>query len=125
MLGTLDKKRGIVNILIHRGGRKTYLSMDQGLVALGMAMFDGDPKKLSGWIQARVDALDTQGASGTPHATGVNGHAHTDDFAGGACAAQAAPASGFSRLVQREIVGLALQKLQSRQDPGADHPLAQ
>lgn len=96
MIGTLDKKRGIVNVLIYRSGRKTYLSMDQALVTLGVEIFEGDGKALSKWIQQRVDQLDAQLQQAALHSE---------------LGEQAVQVSGFSRLMQRELIELARERL--------------
>lgn len=107
MIGTLDRKRGIVNINVLREGRKTCLSMDHALAMLALDLFEGDAKALHAWLQQRCDAIDAR----------LGALAQTADLG-----QQVAPASGFSRLVQREIIDLARMRL--RQLRGAPQDLA-
>jgi hypothetical protein len=91
--GTLDRKRGIVNVGIRRQGRKSHLSMDEALVGLALDLFEGDSKALSCWIQERVDEWEAaRRLAEEGIGTGV-------------------PYSGLSRLIQREIIELARRKL--------------
>ncbi len=102
--GTLDKKRGIVNIAIRREGRKTYLSMDEAMVGLAVDLFHGDTKALGRWIQERVDEWDAARRS-------------IDE--GGDEGARGVPCSGLSRLIQREVIGLARRVLAEKK-PATD-----
>jgi len=96
MIGTLDKKRGIVNVPIRREGRLTYISMDEGMAQLAVDLFDGDEAACRGWIQACVDDLDRD-------AERALSNARVGDRIG--------QASGFSRMVQRQLIALALRRL--------------
>jgi hypothetical protein len=102
--GTLDKKRGIVNIAIRREGRKTYLSMDEAMVDLAVDLFHGDTKALGRWVQERVDEWDAARRS-----------IEEGDDEG----ARGVPCSGLSRLIQREVVGLARRML-AKEKPATD-----
>jgi len=102
--GTLDKKRGIVNIAIRREGRKTYLSMDEAMVYLAVDLFRGDTKALGRWIQERVDDWDA---------------ARRSIEEGREEAARGVPCSGLSRLIQREVIELARRML-AKEKPATD-----
>ena len=135
LLGTLDRKRGIVNVPITRGNRKTCVSMDQGMARLALEVFDGDKAQLMRWIQDQVlyidnrlqtqaqdeelDALsesmgmtDSEDESVMP--SGLDGRvaARSSRAAAGSVngvgrGGAKVQASGFSRLLQREILALA------------------
>lgn len=135
LLGTLDRKRGIVNVPITRGNRKTCVSMDQGMARLALEVFDGDKAQLMRWIQDQVlyidnrlqtqaqdeelDALsesmgmtDSEDESVMP--SGLDGRVAARSSRGAAGSVNGVgrggakvQASGFSRLLQREILALA------------------
>ena len=96
MVGTIDKKRGIVNVPIYRNGRKTCASMDQALVMLGIDLFNGDGKALLRWIQECTDRLEAQLRQAA---------------LSGELGDQVIQASGFSRLIQREVIEMARERL--------------
>lgn len=91
MIGSLDKKRGIVNVPIRKDGRLTYLSMDEGLANLALQLFDGDVPRCRQWMQNCVNdiLLKQQEAE-----IGVK-----------------VKIGGLSRMIQREIVALACKML--------------
>lgn len=136
LLGTLDRKRGIVNVPITRGNRKTCVSMDQGMARLALEVFDGDKAQLMRWIQDQVlyidNRLQTQAQDEELNAlsesmgmtdsedesvmpSGLDGRvaaARSSRAAAGSVngvgrVGAKVQASGFSRLLQREILALA------------------
>lgn len=115
MIGTLDTKRGIVNVMIHRAGRKTYLSMDQALADLALALFGQDKKAFQQWLQARVALLNAEVEASVLHAD-VGGGTPNGGLLNGAHM----PASGFSRMVQREILHLARERIRLSESAAAE-----
>lgn len=97
MIGTLDKKRGIVNVMVVRDGRRTCLSMDEGLAGLGEVLFGGDRKAFASWLQRCVDEIDAKMRQAALQAE---------------LGEQVGQYSSMSRMVQREIVELAKARLQ-------------
>jgi hypothetical protein len=108
MIGTLDKKRGIVNVPIRREGRLTYISMDEGMAQLAIDLFEGDEAACRAWIQSCVDDLDKNTEQALRNAN---------------VGERIGQASGFSRMVQRQLISLALHRLRelrrAAQDRGA------
>lgn len=135
LLGTLDRKRGIVNVPITRGNRKTCVSMDQGMARLALEVFDGDKAQLMRWIQDQVLYIDnrlqtqaqdeelaalsesmgmTDSEDESVMPSGLDGRvaarfsrAAAGSVNGVGRVGAKVQASGFSRLLQREILALA------------------
>lgn len=91
---------GIVRVKIRRDGHRTSVSLDEMYYRAGVMLLGGT-KLFEAWIQDQVNILDIRWAERASMAT-------TGD--------QVKPKAGRSRLIQRRLLQLLIQKLEGKPD---------